>query len=422
MSWADLDKVSAKQRADGSALLVVADGRTFAQISEARLVSILVAMCRVARAREALEHKFAGKGVVTVVTAGEPPGFFVEAVTSAGGVVFDGKREHRFSTPMAATMLLDATLCDLATAVRRRVNVRTFRDALEVREHELARRPIAKVDLVAWWTAVFELIALAGELFRAEEPGKWQLVGAARPPLGLQQPNKPMVFPGEQAQTIAAGGATSLRTTIDLAKPRAPNATLETSLRAMPLLVHRRAVEIETLTWETLVPDAADHPELPVIAYVEDQPSELVWPTNLGPPTKALRARALANLARTEHSIELVEVGDTRVVVVIHETFGCEAVLHRPTMLEIEKLLGATTLLVGFPERGQMLATMASDSDDEVLAFLHLLDNRYHAAPEHARISSEAVVYANGSPSERWHSHAMDTRRALRRMGIDPDA
>jgi hypothetical protein len=420
MSWADLDKVSVKQRADGSALLVVADGRTFSQIGEARLVSILVVMCRVARAREALEHKFANKGVVTVVTSGEPPGFFIEAVSSAGGVVFDGKREHTFPRPMSATMLLDATLCDLATAVRRRVNVRTFRDALEVREHELKRRPVEKTDLTTWWTTVFELIALAGELYRAEEPGKWELVGSARPPLGLKQPKKPMVFPGEQAQAIAGGGASSLRTAVDLAKPRPPNASLETSLRAMPLLVHRRAVSIDTITWETLVPDHADHDELPVIAYVEEQPNELRWP-NEGRPSRALRQRAIGNLARTEFAIESIEVGDTRVALVVHEAWGCEAVLHRPTMQQIEQLLGGDTLVVGFPERGQMLATTIAD-DDDLLPFLQLLDNRYHAAPENVRVTSEAVVYTEGAVLERLQSHAMDTRRALRRMGIDPDA
>ncbi len=421
MSWADLDKVSVKQRADGSALLVISDSRTFSQISETRLVSILVVMCRVARAREALEQKFATRGVVTVVTAGEPPGFFLEAVSSAGGVVFDGKREHAFPTPMSATMLLDSTLCDLATAVRRRVNVRTFRDALEVREHELKRRPVDKANLPAWWTTVFELIALAGELFRAEEPGKWELVGSARPPLGLQQPRKPMVFPGEQAQAIAAGGAASLRTTVDLAKPRAPNAPLETSLRAMPYLVHRRAVAMDSLTWEPLVPEHADHDELPVIAYVEDQTSELFWPRNQGPPTRALRQRAIGNLARTDFAIESIEVGDTRVALVVHESFGSEAILHRPTMQKLEELLGADTLVVGVPERGQLLATAIAD-DDELLPFLHLVDNRFHAAPEHVRITGEAIVYTAGAPLERLQSLAMDTRRALRRMGIDPDA
>jgi hypothetical protein len=421
MSWADLDKVSVKQRPDGSALLVLQDGRTSTQISETRLVSILVAMSRVARAREALEQKLGGKGVVTYVVTGQPPGFFIEAVTSAGGVVFDGKREHTFPKPMSATMLLDSTLCDLATAVRRRVNVRTFRDALEVREHELQRKPAVKTDLHAWWTTVFELIALAGELYRAEEPGKWELVGSARPPLGLKQPKKPMVFPGEQAQAIAGGGAASLRTTVDLAKPRAPNAPLETSLRAMPRLVHRHSVSIEALTWDTLVPDHADHDDLPVIAYVEDQPGELFWPRNQGPPTRALRQRAIANLARTEFAIESIEVGDTRVAIVIHEDFGCEAVLHRPTMQKIELLLGADTLAVAFPERGQMLATSVSD-DDDMLPFLHLVDTRYHAASEQDRISSEVVIYADGKPIERMQNHAMDTRRALRRMGIDPDA
>ena len=421
MSWADLDKVSVKQRADGSALLALQDGRTFAQISEARLVSILVAMCRVARAREALEQKLGGRGVITVVTTGAPPDFFIEAVTSAGGVVFDGKREHVFPTPMSATVLLDSTLCDLATAVRRRVNVRTFRDALEVREHELQRKPADKSHSPTWWTTVFELIALSGELFRAEEPGKWELVGSSRPPLGLKQPKKQMVFPGELAQAIAGGGVASLRTLVDLSKPRAPNAPLETSLRAMPLLVHRRSVPIDTLTWETLVPHDADHDELPVIAYVEERPDSLFWPTNLGPPTKALRARALSNLARAEFLIESIEVGDTRVALVVHEGFGCEAVLHRPTMQKVELLLGTDTLAVGFPERGQMLVTTIAD-DDEMLPFLQLVDNRYHAASERVRISSEVVVYAHGKAIERMQSHAMDTRRALRRMGIDPDA
>jgi hypothetical protein len=90
-------------------------------------------------------------------------------------------------------------------------------------------------------------------------------------------------------------------------------------------------------------------------------------------------------------------------------------------MKQIEQLLGGDTLVVGFPERGQMLATTIAD-DDELLPFLHLVDNRFHAAPEHVRISSEVVVYTDGKVLERLQSLAMDTRRAMRRMGIDPDA
>ena len=64
--------------------------------------------------------------------------------------------------------------------------------------------------------------------------------------------------------------------------------------------------------------------------------------------------------------------------------------------------LGIQEIFAGLRQQGARSATLAPGASEPL---------RY-SAPEQA----------SGKPVERMQNHAMDTRRALRRMGIDPDA
>src|SRR5262249_35034919 len=106
---------------------------------ETKHLSIVVAIARVLRGRHALAERYASRGSLVYVTAGTPPEFIVEAVTAAGGAVFDGAREHKARSPQPTTVQLDAAFCDLASVVRRRVGARSFGAALDILEGELRR-------------------------------------------------------------------------------------------------------------------------------------------------------------------------------------------------------------------------------------------------------------------------------------------
>jgi hypothetical protein len=430
VSWADLDTLAAsKPKSDGSVTLVARDDRTADGIAENQHLSTLVAIARVVRGRFALAEKHGGKGRVVYLTRVTPPLFLVEAVSAAGGIVFDGTNELVTPRPQSLTVQLDAAFCDLASHVRRRYKVGSITDALELREHELRRRPPAKADITAWWTTMFELTALTGELLRAGKPGKWIDQPNERLPFALDLGKGNRAMPGKLAQTVLeTGGERSMKALLAIGavgdEPAAASAR-----RSMVTLVHRRSVPIESLTWELLVKDEVDTPEMPVIAYVDDTGELIEWPTNQGAPTADQRRRAIANIATEPVEIERIPLPGSiegAAMMVVHGSYyATEHMLVPATMKRVAKELGAgEVLVVAAPKRGTLFVvdSLLLMADDELQrAFLLLVEKEYLDAPERDRISSEAIVYMGG-PIGRIQSNFMDTRRALRRVGVDPDA
>ena len=137
-------------------MLVVRDDRSPERVRETRHLSVVIAISRVARARHVLAERFGGRGTVVYHTGANPPESIVDAVTAAGGLVFDGAREHTARSPLATTAQLDAAFCDLASAVRRRVGAKSFRAALEVLESDLRRKLPDRANPEAWWTSIID--------------------------------------------------------------------------------------------------------------------------------------------------------------------------------------------------------------------------------------------------------------------------
>ncbi len=425
-AWADLEKLQGAKRPDGTMMVVIRDDRDAAAIRETRSLSILFAISRVTYGKSVLDETYGGNGKVVYTTTGLPPAFIIEAVCAAGGVVFDGKTEHALPRPPEVGMLLDGTFCDFAIEVKRRFKVKSMRDALEIREIELRKRPVDAANLVARWTAIFELVALAGEAAREKRPGRWILdpsLTGVRFPHALDFGGGQKIMPLRMANAIVTGSPSSM---IDLLATfeHKPSVDGDASL-VMPLLHDRRTLPAEDIITEPLVSDEVDYPDIPVIAYVEDRAGGYRWPQNV-PITPALRQRALANLGARVFDVDsefLPQLGIT-LAVVSSDFYAAEAILHRPTMKRVEQALGAEVLLVGMPERG---TTYVVDStplmiDEELMrSFLLMIEKQYFENPEASRVSSEVLVY-HGKAIGRVQSNFMDTRRALRRMGIDPDA
>lgn len=425
MSWADLDKVSVgKPRSDGRATLVIRDERATSAMLEARPLSTVIAISRVIRARAAIDGRYEGRGVVIYNCPEAPPAFLVDAVSAAGGVVFAAGRDHVNRAALATSVQLDGAFVDLATSVRRRFKVGNAGDALDVLEHHLRRRPIAKDDPVAWWTLMFELAALTGELVRADRPARWIAMPTQPLPVALELGAAGTVIPGRMAQTLLEGGAGSMRSLVEATR-LASSAGIATTGRAMPLLCHRAAVPLDHIFWSLLLADEVDSPDVPVIAFVEDHDSVISWPPGSGEPSRELRASALANLVHVEIELTSMEMPFGTMVLVTGDFFAAEMLLHPPTMRRVRAAVGGSeTMLVGTPARGQLFAIDAAiaELDDAFLqAFLLAMDREYLKATERDRISSEVLLYL-GRPLGRVQSNLMDTRRALRRVGVDPDS
>jgi hypothetical protein len=368
------------------------------------------------------EHR-GGQGRVVYLTSVAPPAFLVEAVCAAGAIVFDGKREHVVSRPPDVTVLLDAAFCDLASAVRRRLKVRTFSGSLDVLEHDLRRKRPVRDDAAAWFTTMFELIATVGEMVREERAGRWIIELGHRVPLALDLGKGTKLVPSSLTESIVSGGAGSLRQLLALST--APPTAAVAKDRLIPLLHDRRTLPTPDVVWESLVPDETDMPDLPVIAYVEDADDTYRWPRS-EPITPALRDRALANLGHRRFDVEVADIPETGITLafVTGDFYAAEAILHRPTMKQIEAKLGSELLLVGVPARGHLVAVDSArvmGHEEMLRAFLLLVEKHYLENVERARISSEVLVYHH-KPIGRVQSNLMDSRRALRRIGVDPDA
>lgn len=434
-AWADLDKLAvAKPRTDGRATFVARDDRSAEEIAETRHLSTLVAICRVVRGRFAIKERHAGSGVVIYATRGVAPSFLVDAVSAAGGIVFDGAREHTSRAPLATTVQLDAAFCDLASVVRRRVKERTLAGALDVLEHEVRRRALTPADPVGWWTAIIELTALAGEVVREVRPGRWVEMPNERLPVALELGKGEQLMPAKLAQAIAEGSTVSLRSLIDIVKPPPPKPTRAPTARPvedvpgfarpMPLLCDRNAVPLDRMSWSRLLPEELETLDMPVIVYVDDRAEAIAWPQDLGPPTPQLERSARANLAQQAFELTAMPLPFGKVVIVTGGFYGAEALLDPATMEKVRaELSGTELMLVAVPARGHLVAidgVIATVDDDFQRAFLMMVEGEYIRAAERDRISSEVLLYVD-RPVGRVQSNLMDSRRALRRIGVDPD-
>src|SRR5690349_17354838 len=384
----------ARPRPDGRATVVVADDRSIDAIAETRHLSTVLAIARVARARRVIDDRHGGHGVVVYHCRATPPIFLLDAVTAAGGVVFDGTREHTSPRPQSVTVQLDSAFCDLGTVVRRRLKAPDFGFALDLFEARVRReRPGLH------WPTILELVALAGEVLREVRYARWVLAPEQRLPFALDQGVAGMLSPGPLAQAIADGDSTSLRTLMPLAKdpqpvyvpsppvmprprPRAatPAPAPAPAARMMPLLCDRTKVALDTHAWTPLVDTEVDRETMPVIVWVEDRGDALRWPPR-DEVTADVEARARANIDTLAVTLTPLDVPELRAVVVTGDYFAAETILSPTTMERVRgELGGARTLLVGTPARGHLIATDAGRAlidDDLMTAFLIAVERAY---------------------------------------------
>jgi hypothetical protein len=206
--WARVDKIDRiRPQPGGSAIVLIEDERNAAAMGRIPSLSALIAIARILDARRVLELRYRGNGEVRYAAASSPPEFLVDAITRAGAAVTDraGDRVKVPAAPAAVSSTIDLAFAELAHYVRTSIGQVTISAALRTTEERRRRAP---VDLDAkpavYWTSVFELTALAGELSRSRG-GRWIDVPETPVPFAIRLASGELAKPAKLAQRIVAG-------------------------------------------------------------------------------------------------------------------------------------------------------------------------------------------------------------------------
>jgi hypothetical protein len=207
--WARVHKVDRIRPTDKGGIVIVEDERATAQMQRVPSLSTLVAIARVLSARRALELKYGGNGEVRYATSAHLPSFLSEAITRAGAAIADatGDRIRQPAAPAGVAALIDVAFAELAHHVRGAIGVPDVATALEKTEQRRRAAPLDKdKEPEKYWTAVFELAALAGELSR-KRGARWVETTDLPVPFAVRFPDTTaLAHPTVIAQKIVEGG------------------------------------------------------------------------------------------------------------------------------------------------------------------------------------------------------------------------
>jgi hypothetical protein len=207
--WARVHKIDRiRPQPGGGAIVLVEDDRKAAAMARVPSASALIAIARVLNARRVLASRYGGKGEVRYAAAASPPPPMVEAITRAGASVCDaaGERVIVPASPAALSAVVDAAFAELAHHVRTSALATDVGAALRAAEAARRKAPLDReASPAAYWTAVFELAALAGELSRPRG-GRWIESEEMPVPFAIRFPGGQLAAPAKLAQRIVEGG------------------------------------------------------------------------------------------------------------------------------------------------------------------------------------------------------------------------
>jgi hypothetical protein len=166
--WARVHKIDRiRPLPGGGAIVLVEDERKATAMTRVPSLSVLIAVARVLNARRVLDARYGGKGEVRYAAAATPPSPLLEAITRAGAIVSDaaGERVVMPASPAGLAAVIDSSFAELAHHVRTSSLASDVGAALRASEATRRKAPITREAApAAYWTAVFEVAALAGEL------------------------------------------------------------------------------------------------------------------------------------------------------------------------------------------------------------------------------------------------------------------
>lgn len=181
------------------------DHRTAEEIAQEPALSVLFAMVRVLNPKR-MAQAGSPKPVVLYSAQQPPPAFLREAIRVAGGQLVLGaslEPEPEEGEAPSLEEILGAAFADLARAVAVEHGVELSLDGLAMVERALAETAgDPEEDEFAYWSAVMKLGSFGGELIRASNGGRWQVVPSGSLPFALSTG-----FRGEQATVNPLGKA-----------------------------------------------------------------------------------------------------------------------------------------------------------------------------------------------------------------------
>jgi hypothetical protein len=206
--WARVDKIDRiRPQPGGGAIVLVEDERNVAGMSRSQGLSVTIAIARVLNARRVLDARYGGKGEVRYAATSMPPSFLTDAVSRAGASVTDraGEQISIPASPASVSAVIDNAFAQLAHEVRTGMGVATLSAALQRMEAIRKKAPVDRASNPAgYWSAVFELCALAGELSRGRG-GRWIETTEGPVPFAIKLATGELAFPAKQAQRIVEG-------------------------------------------------------------------------------------------------------------------------------------------------------------------------------------------------------------------------
>lgn len=206
--WARVDKIDRiRPQPGGGAVILIEDERNAAAMGRVPSLSTLIATARILDARRALELRYRGVGEVRYAAASPPPTFLVDAITRAGAHVSDRAADRILypAAPAGISSTVDLAFAELAHHLRTSIGQVTISAALRTTEERRRRAPVdLEAQPAAYWTAVFELTALAGELARPRG-GRWIETADMPVPFAIRLASGELAKPAKLAQRIVAG-------------------------------------------------------------------------------------------------------------------------------------------------------------------------------------------------------------------------
>lgn len=354
---------------------VQTDHRERAEIEAEPEISVLFALTRVLNARNYAETKSSDGRVVYAAAAESLPPFLLEALAASGAMI-ERMAEHSAIEPPATAAtpgeLADQAFRALAQRVSRRCGLTDFAAVLRAVEAEtLADPPALEEDEPAYWTRVLELAAVVCEVVRARHGGRWQESERAVVPFGFAiGDGNQLVLPTNRAQRfIADGDSESMFLLLASAQESTEGGPMLPNLRA------RSEAILENMAFRPLLEGLpGDHEDVPVIVYGTDRPTSFaIMTTSESEDLEAVHAQALENLAAQEVSVDPLEVGGIKLLVVSGNYYASEKLLDARFMRDLHRRTGQELLCVVVPRRGLMFVGGGAPSDREQLGLLHAM-------------------------------------------------
>lgn len=107
----------------------------------------------------------------------------------------------------------------------------------------------------------------------------------------------------------------------------------------------------------------------------------------------AMQAEALKNLGPIQPTIDFQDVGSAKIAFVMGSEYASEKILDKTFMKDLAGKIGSTSLMVGIPFKGTLIAT---DANAEIRLKFPVVIKNYHSDPQQEPISDKVFIVRDG--------------------------